>query len=79
MSKHTDGLWEQHYYSPESAGKFGGEPGHYIIARQDERAVRICDVLTGPYIDHDRAEANARLIAAAPTLAEALNDIFNGC
>jgi hypothetical protein len=77
----TPGQWEQHYYSPESAGKFGGEPGHYVVARvvspdgRVERSAKVCDVTTSAYIGHEEAEANAKAIAALPALAEALRGV----
>lgn len=58
---HTPGPWRH------TEGKVVSSPTHLII----------CDYRSHPAMNDDTAEANARLIDAAPELLEALQDLFN--
>jgi hypothetical protein len=63
MSKHTPGPWK------------GFSPGPYIVAATGKRVIAYCGVSEIGNIDMDENFANIRLIAAAPEMLEALEDV----
>lgn len=76
-AKHTPGLWE-HFILDKPLDEVAAyvatcikaSPGrdfHFVMGRDERGEMDICHVGNGP-----RSEANARLIAAAPELLEAL-------
>ena len=65
MSKHTPGPWVLE--SPESGGR---------VLAQDERATIIHTPTGSPF--NELVIADARLIAAAPDLLDALEELANG-
>lgn len=69
MSKHTPGTWSDYYakLAPVGSVAVWSDQGGMV------RRVALCGTHEG--IDLDEAEANARLIAAAPDLLEALIQI----
>ena len=79
MSQHTPGPWEQHSHALYSI--WAGETQVAACRVMSENAE---DLLASPYLEHDDdiAQANARLIAAAPELlneAEAAHGVLCGC
>lgn len=69
MSKHTPGTWSDYYakLAPVGSVAVWSDQGGMV------RRVALCGTHEG--IDLDEAEANARLIAAAPDLLEALKEL----
>lgn len=78
---HTPGTWE-HFILDKPLDEIAAyvatcikaSPGrdfHFVMGRDERGEVDICHVGNGP-----RSEANARLIAAAPELLEALVDVM---
>ena len=69
---HTQGKWEVKHYHGATTKTFGGphiQAGKRIIAWPE-----FPDVAS-----NEESEANARLIAAAPELLDALTDLVGGC
>ncbi len=71
MAKHTPGSWEVH---PEITEK---RMGYIRIVAGDKRVADIFPFVARGGIRLETAEANARLIAAAPDLLEALQQAIN--
>jgi hypothetical protein len=70
-TKHTPGPWKYHM------GLYDGMPPHargyiYPVDHKIEGFNMYTDISGDKYEDRDEVEANARLIAAAPELLEAL-------
>jgi len=70
-AKHTPGPWK--------ARKIAGYTAYWAVdaPRVEDREPQVCKVSGGLYIDAPQTEANARLIAAAPELLEALEGMLN--
>lgn len=77
-SKHTQGPWTR-----QNAIKipWGTEKANVLTIENDNDTIVALSVLHGPFIDdvydEEEAEANARLISAAPDMLEALELVFN--
>jgi len=57
--KHTKGKWN--VIQPVNQ--------NYLVVKSDDKVLHICEILKGTYtIDKTEAEANAKLIAAAPEM-----------
>ncbi len=74
MAGHTPAPWT--YQPEEHLGRPGDEPNFFTIHNAQGRYFADVHVLVGE-ADHTRAEADARLIAAAPELLEALRLFAN--
>ena len=61
MSKHTPGPWIRSYH------------GFNILTADEEQS--ICQLTNSRYVSRDERTANARLIAAAPAMYEALKGL----
>lgn len=67
-TKHTEGEWN--VIQPKYQD--------YLVVKSDYKDLHICEILKGTYtIDKQEAEANAKLIAAAPELLEALKELMD--
>jgi hypothetical protein len=67
MSKHTPGPWE---VVPEDRAE-----SRWIIGDEEGGSIASCEP-AGPWITSAQADANARLIAAAPDLLAVLRDML---
>ena len=67
MSKHTPGPWEVD-------GWMGG-----VRVKSERHVIADCVVRTDTLDEAEEADANARLIAAAPVLLKTLRDIMDNC
>ncbi len=65
MSAHTPGPWH------------ASKAGHHTIWAANEVLITDCDTLDPRQPPTDQTQANARLIAAAPLMLEALENIEN--
>lgn len=70
--KHTPGLWQVYHENGSM-----GSGGHWGIDAMDRRGARVgvCRVFQNSVVSEAEAQANARLIAAAPELLESLKEI----
>jgi hypothetical protein len=64
---HTPGPW--HVVPPTRAEH------RWVIGTRDESSVASCEPI-GPWVSNEEADANARLIAAAPDMADALPELL---
>lgn len=84
MAKHTPGPWEFSLYFPGSKVKKLGNDGSAYVTANDVGS--ICTVLPikkakrgqGHLLDDEERDANAKLIAACPSMYDALQKIANG-
>lgn len=72
--KHTPGPWISHK-APIVGGKYG-----FVIQHKQHRGISIATLFPGISTDRieEIAEANARLIAEAPAMLEALRRVMSG-
>lgn len=75
MNKHTPGPWDIHFDRQDNE-IYGKITGATITVEPNTAIARVCGIDTN---EHDERLANARLIAAAPELLEALREIMREC